>query len=567
MAALRVLVLNSEITALRAQLRPLEQTRDGFAAREEQLRQALGEITETSTDEERSAVSSAVDTFEQERSANAAEIARIQGEIDTRSAEIARLEAEQTPPPATPTVSNSDTRNNDHHERSLVPMNNTTERRWFGLTYAERDALMQSEQVRTFLKQIREARAQQRSVTGGELGIPDGFLPILRDLTYQESKFLRYCFTTSFRGTTRQNVAGVAPEAIWTEMKDRLNEIDIDFWQLTMDGFMVGGYMAVPNSVLMDDSDLSLTTTILQALASSLAKAIDKSIWFGTGESMPVGIITRLAAQTKPTWWGSQQGDFTDLHTSNILKLDLAAKNGVEFFRPLVAALAVAKPDYSNGTVIWVMNRKTHMDIQSRALAFNDAAALVAGVSNSIPIVGGEIVEWEVMPDNEIAGGYMSLYRSVEREGTTIESNTNVRWLENQTCFKGMQRRDGKPAIGEAFVLVNYGNVQPTTTTTFGKDRANTAIGTLIVTTAAGSANGKTVVTVAGNGSGKLKYQAGGQAIPVANGETLGKLWAELPANKTVDGTTGETITVVEVDGNGRAVAVGSGSVTAKAGG
>ena len=566
MAALRVLVLNSEITALRAQLTPLEKTRDGFAAREEQLRQALGEITETSTDEERSAVSAAVDTFEQERSANAAEIARIQGEIDTRSAEIARLEAEQTPPPATPTVSNSDTRNNDHHERSFVPMSNPTERRWFGLTYAERDALMHSEQVRTFLQNIREARAQQRSVTGGELGIPDGFLPILRDLTYQESKFLRYCFTTSFRGTTRQNVAGVAPEAIWTEMKDRLNEIDIDFWQLTMDGFMVGGYMAVPNSVLMDDSDLSLTTTILQALASSLAKAIDKSIWFGTGESMPVGIITRLAAQTKPTWWGSQQGDFTDLHTSNILKLDLVAKNGVEFFRPLVAALAVAKPDYSNGTVIWVMNRKTHMDIQSRALAFNDAAALVAGVSNSIPIVGGEIVEWEVMPDNEIAGGYMSLYRSVEREGTTIESNTNVRWLENQTCFKGMQRRDGKPAIGEAFVLVNYGNVQPTTTTTFGKDRANTAIGTLIVTTAAGSATGKSVVTVAGNGSGKLKYQTAGQAIAVANGETLGKLWTDLPANKTVDGTTGQTITVVEVDGNGRAVAVGSGSVTAKAG-
>ena len=567
MAALRVLVLNSEITALRAQLTPLEQTRDGFAAREEQLRQALSEITETSTDEERSAVSAAVDTFEQERSANAAEIARIQGEIDTRSAEIARLEAEQTPPPASnPAVSNSDTRNNDHHERSFVPMNNTTERRWFGLTYAERDALMQTEQVRTFLQNVREARAQQRSVTGGELGIPDGFLPILRDLTYQESKFLRFVFTTTFRGTTRQNVAGIAPEAIWTEMTDALNELDINFWQLTMDGYMVGGYMAVPNSVLMDDSDLQLATTILQALASSNAKAIDKSIWFGTGEKMPVGIITRLAATAKPAWWGAQQADFTDLHTSHILKLDLSAKTSTEFFQPLVAALAVAKPDYSNGTVIWTMNRKTHMDLMSRALAYNSAAAMVAGVNNTMPVVGGEIVEWEVMPDNEIAGGFMSLYRSVEREGTVIESNTNVRWLQNQTCFKGLQRRDGKPALGEAFVLVNYGNTEPTTTTTFGKDLANTAIGTLIVTTAAGSANGKTVVTVAGNGSGTLKYQSGGQAIPVANGETLGKDWTELPANKTIDGTTGQTITVVEVDGNGRAVAVGSGSVTAKAG-
>lgn len=562
--ALRVLMLRSQINALQQQLAPLTETRDGFAAREAELERAIGEAT---TDEERSVVSAAVDAFENDRSANAAEIARIQGEIDTRSAEIARLEAEQTPPPASnPAVSNSDTRNNDHHERSFVPMNNTTERRWFGLTYAERDALMQSEQVRTFIRNVREARAQQRSVTGGELGIPDGFLPILRDLTYQESKFLRFVFTTTFRGTTRQNVAGIAPEAIWTEMTDKLNELDINFWQLTMDGFMVGGYMAVPNSILMDDSDLQLATTILQALAASLAKAIDKSIWFGTGENMPVGIITRLAATAKPTWWGSQQTAFTDLHTSHILKLDIASKTGVEFFQPLVAALAVAKPDYSNGTVIWTMNRKTHMDLMSRALAYNSAAAMVAGVNNTMPVVGGEIVEWEVMPDNEIAGGFMSLYRSVEREGTSIESNTNVRWLENQTCFKGMQRRDGKPAIGEAFVLINYNNTAPTTTTTFGKDLANTAIGTLIVTTAAGTTNGKSVVTVAGNGSGALKYQVGGQAIAVSNGETLGKGWTELPANKTIDGTTGQTVTVVEVDGNGRAVAAGSGSVTAKAG-
>ena len=158
MAALRVLVLNSEITALRAQLTPLEQTRDGFAAREEQLRQALSEITETSTDAERSAVSAAVDAFENDRSANAAEIARIQGEIDARNDEIRSLEAQQTTPPANPPVSNSDTGSQNNHERSFVPMNNTTERRWFGLTYAERDALIQSEQSRTFLQNVRQLR-------------------------------------------------------------------------------------------------------------------------------------------------------------------------------------------------------------------------------------------------------------------------------------------------------------------------------------------------------------------------------------------------------------------------
>mgnify|MGYP003243027809 FL=1 len=557
--ALKVLLLRSRLAPLQTELQTLETTRDDFAAREAELEH---DIAEAQTDEERSVVEAAVNAFEQERSANAADITRVQERINEINEEIRSLEEAQTPPASDPPAAEPTGTTNTERSNHSMPINNP-ERRWFGLTYQERDALLAQPAVKEFLQRVREARSQQRSVNGGELGIPDGFLPILRDLTYQESKFLRYCFTTSFRGTTRQNVAGVAPEAIWTEMTDALNELDIDFWQLTMDGYMVGGYMAVPNSMLMDDSDLQLASTILQALASSLAKAIDKSIWFGTGEKMPVGILTRLAATAKPAWWGAQQGDFTDLHTSHILKLDLSAKTGVEFFQPLVAALAVAKPDYSNGTVVWAMNRKTHLDLMSRALAYNSAAAMVAGVNNTMPVVGGVIVEWEVMPDNEIAGGFLSLYRSVEREGTLIESNTNVRWLQNQTCYKGLQRRDGKPAIGEAFVVVNYGNVAPTTTTTFGKDLANTAIGTLIVTTAAGSgASGDSTVTVAGNSSGALKYQVSGQAVPVANGEPIGKGWT----NKTIkSATTGATITVVEVNADGKAVAVGSGSVTAKA--
>lgn len=559
--ALKVLLLRSKLAPLQTQLAGLESVRDGFAAREAEL---AHDIEEAQTEEERSVVETAVETFEQERASNAAELNRVQGEIDAINEQIRSLEAAQTPPPARTPAGDPETRTHEN-ERSYNTMSNS-ERRWFGLTYQERDALLQRDDTRDFLQRVRELRTQSRSAKGSELGIPDGFLPVLRDLTYQESKFLRFCSVSAFRGLTRQNVVGVAPEAIWTEMTGALNELDIDFWQLTMDGFMVGGYLAVPNSTLMDDSDLQLATTILQLLASSLAKAIDKSIWFGTGSHMPVGILTRLAAQSQPDWWGKDQSAFTDLHTSHILKLSITDKMSTEFFRPLIAALAVAKPDYSDGRLVWTMNRKTHLDVMSRALAYNSAAAMVAGVNNTMPVLGGEIVEWEVMPDNEIAGGFLSLYRSVEREGTVLDSNTNVKWLENQTCFKGMQRRDGKPVLGEAFVIVNYGNVEPTTTTTFGKDYANSSIGTLIVTTAAGSANGKSVVTVAGNGAGKLKYQVAGQTIPVANGETLGKAWLDLPSNKTIDATTGQTITVVELDADGHATAVGSGSVTAKAG-
>lgn len=567
MAALRVLVLNSEIIALRAQLTPLEQTRDGFAAREEQLRQALSEITETSTDAERSAVSAAVDAFENDRSANAAEIARIQGEIDTRSAEIARLEAEQTPPPASnPAVSNSDTRNNDHHERSFVPMNNTTERRWFGLTYAERDALIAKDTTRDFLQRFRALREQQNSATGAELGIPTEFMQILRDLTYQNSKLWPYVHSESIRGHSRQNIAGTGAEAVWTEMLANINEISLDFTQLEMDGYMLAGYMAISNAAIQDDADLQLLTSILNAMGEANARALDKAIVYGTGKKMPVGFVTRLAAATTPTWWGNDQGDFTDLHTSHILKLDIDTTSGAAFFGTLIEALGVADPKYSDGRVFWVMNRKTHIRLMSKALAFNAAAAITAGISNTFPIVGGDIVELEFMADNDIAGGFGSLMRMAEREGLSIASSDIPFFLRNMTVYRSIGRYDGKPARGEAFVIVNFHNTAPTTSISFAPDYANSQIGTLIVTTAAGSTNGKSVVTVAGNGSGALKYQVGGQAIAVSNGETLGKGWTELPANKTIDGTTGQTVTVVEVDGNGRAISVGSGSVTAKAG-
>lgn len=567
MAALRVLVLNSEITALRAQLTPLEQTRDGFAAREEQLRQALSEITETSTDAERSAVSAAVDAFENDRSANAAEIARIQGEIDTRSAEIARLEAEQTPPPASnPAVSNSDTRNNDHHERSFVSMNNTTERRWFGLTYAERDALIAKDTTRDFLQRFRALREQQNSATGAELGIPTEFMQILRDLTYQNSKLWPYVHSESIRGHSRQNIAGTGAEAVWTEMLANINEISLDFTQLEMDGYMLAGYMAISNAAIQDDADLQLLTSILNAMGEANARALDKAIVYGTGKKMPVGFVTRLAAATTPTWWGNDQGDFTDLHTSHVLKLDIDTTSGTAFFGTLIEALGVADPKYSDGRVFWVMNRKTHIRLMSKALAFNAAAAITAGISNTFPIVGGDIVELEFMADNDIAGGFGSLMRMAEREGLSIASSDIPLFLRNMTVYRSIGRYDGKPARGEAFVMVNFHNTAPTTSISFAPDYANSQIGTLIVTTAAGTTNGKSVVTVAGNGSGALKYQVGGQAIAVSNGETLGKGWTELPANKTIDGATGQTVTVVEVDGNGRAISVGSGSVTAKAG-
>lgn len=561
--ALKVLLLRSRLAPLQTELQTLETTRDGFAAREAELEH---DIAEAQTDEERSVVEAAVNAFEQERSANAADITRVQERINEINEEIRSLEEAQTPPAADPPAADPTNTTNTERSNHSMPINNP-ERRWFGLTYQERDALLTRDSTKEFLQRVRQLRAQQNSVTGAELGIPTEFMQILRDLTYQNSKLWPYVHSEAIRGKARQNVAGTGCEAVWSEMLANINEIVMDFTQLEMDGYMLAGYIAISNAVLEDDSDLQLLTSILNAMGEANARGLDKAIVYGTGKKMPVGFITRLAASAQPEWWNNDQGDFKDLHSSHILKLDIDSTSGAAFFGTLIEALGIADPKYSDGRVFWVMNRKTHIRLMAKALAFDSAAAITAGINNTFPIVGGDIIELDFMADNDIAGGFGSLMRMSEREGASIASSDIPFFLRNMTVYRSIGRYDGKPARGEAFVLVNFHNTAPTTSISFAPNLANDPLGTLIVTTAAGSgASGDSTVTVAGNGSGTLKYQVGGQAVPVANGETVDKSWTDLPANKTIkSATTGATITVVEVNADGKAVAVGSGSVTAKA--
>lgn len=561
--ALKVLLLRSRLAPLQTELQTLETTRNGFAAREAELEH---DIAEAQTDEERSVVEAAVNAFEQERSANAADITRVQERINEINEEIRSLEEAQTPPASDPPAAAPTGTTNTERSNHSMPINNP-ERRWFGLTYQERDALLTRDSTKEFLQRVRQLRAQQNSVTGAALGIPTEFMQILRDLTYQNSKLWPYVHSEAIRGKARQNVAGTGCEAVWSEMLANINEIAMDFTQLEMDGYMLAGYIAISNAVLEDDSDLQLLTSILNAMGEANARGLDKAIVYGTGKKMPVGFITRLAASAQPEWWNNDQGDFKDLHSSHILKLDIDSTSGAAFFGTLIEALGIADPKYSDGRVFWVMNRKTHIRLMAKALAFDSAAAITAGINNTFPIVGGDIIELDFMADNDIAGGFGSLMRMSEREGASIASSDIPFFLRNMTVYRSIGRYDGKPARGEAFVLVNFHNAAPTTSISFAPNLANDPLGTLIVTTAAGTgASGDSTVTVAGNGSGTLKYQVGGQAVPVANGETVDKSWTDLPANKTIkSATTGATITVVEVNADGKAVAVGSGSVTAKA--
>ena len=462
--ALKVLLLRKRLTDLQAALAENERAAQAFESREAEL---AADIAAAATEEERSVVEEAVDAFDAERSQHAADAEQLRTDIAALEQQI--REAEDTARQARSGAAGAENRKDDN-----IMSTPETRTAFFGMTIQQRDAFIARNDVKEFLLRVRELRGQTRAVNGAELGIPTVMLDILRENMNKYSKLITRVRFKPVKGKARQNIAGTVPEAVWTEAVGSLNDLELNFNQIEVDGFKVGGYCAVPNSALEDDDDLGLAQEIMEMMGHAIGRGVDKAIVFGTGTKMPVGYMTRLAATAKPAWWGTDQGAFKALNATHILKADAANLTGEAFFQKLITNLGVADPSYSaSGEATWVMSRKTHMDILSRCLGFNASAALVAGMNNTMPVIGGLIVELEGMADYEISGGFLDCYTLAERHGATIKSSDIPLMLRDQTVFVATQRMDGKPAIGEAFVAVNYANVAATTTAVFAADEAN----------------------------------------------------------------------------------------------
>lgn len=469
--AIRQLMLSKKIEQRKANLAELLTQEETFKTRSAELEKAL---EEAKTDEEIAAVEEEVNKLEGEQTELDGKKSTLEGEIADLEGELEQLNSNEpkndpVPTPNEPMV----------NERSKGVVNSMKIRGKFfnGMTREAAQGLIEREDVREFLARTREVMAEKRSVTGGELGIPDVFLEILRDNLNSYSKLISKINLKAIKGKARQNIAGTIPEGIWTEAYGKINELSITFNQIEVDGYKVGGFIAIPNA-LLEDSDLGLASEIMYNIGQAIGLAIDKAILYGTGTKMPVGIVKRLSETVQPAYWGDNEKDWTDLHSSNLLLIDPAANTDVLFYKDLILKLGKAKANYSNGGKFWCMNTNTKASLTAKALTINAAGAIVTGQSNTMPIVGGDIVELDFIPDDVIIGGYGSLYLMVERAGATLAQSTDVRFIEDQTVFKGTARYDGRPVIGEGFVAINISQetgatVPSATAVTFVADTAN----------------------------------------------------------------------------------------------
>ena len=466
--ALKALMLSRSIEEKKKELAQLREKDREFETREKELETAIGEA---STEDEKQAVSEEVERFDTEKADHDEAKSTLETEIEGLEKELAEIERKK---PEVKTPEKTERRDGKMaviNIRSL-PMN---QRAFDALPMEIRAGILGQEDVKGFLNELRSCKGQQRAVQGTEFTIPIVFLDLIAENMYRYSKLLHRVRVRPVNGEARQTIAGTIPEAVWTEMCGALNELDFVFNQISVDGYKVGGFIPVCNTIL-EDSDINLASWIVEMLSESIGLAMDKAILYGKGAAskMPLGIVTRLAQTVKPSDYPAAAPEWQNLSVSNIVKVD-SSKETVEFWADLAMATGNTFTRYSRGRQFWAMNSKTYAKLKSKLITFTASGDLIARFPGVMPIIDGDVDVLEFMPDGDIVGGYGELYLLALRAGMKIESSREVQFIQDNTVFKGTERADGQPVIPGAFVAININNVDVTTVMTFAADKANDA--------------------------------------------------------------------------------------------
>lgn len=548
--ALKAIMLRRELDTKRSELEALTEKDGAFSVRESELETA---INEAETKEERDAVAAEVDSYEEEKAAHdaameslRAEIAELESALEAEENKVPPVVEERKAKPikTAENHTNIERGNNVTMEniniRSL-PMN---VRAFDALPMERRNAILEQDDVKSFLNELRSMKGETRAISGGELTIPVVMLDLIAENMFRYSKLMNRVRVRNVAGTARQTIAGTVPEAVWTEMCANINELTFVFNQITLDGYKVAGYIPVCNG-LLEDNDVNLASWIVEMISESIGLAKDKAILYGKGSSyhQPLGIVTRLAQQSQPAGYPAAAPAWTDLHSTNIISIN-SALSGAAFWSALTIAASKAFTKYARGTQFWAMNSKTYALLKSKVITFTATGDIAANVFGTLPIINGDIDILEFMPDNNIVGGYGDLYLWAQRSGMTIESSRECQFIQDNTVFRGKERADGAPVIPGAFVAIDIAGNSPVTEMAFAGDTANTVSGLLLNT-----------ATLAITGTGTTTIEA----VPLPYGVKV----ADADVS-WVSGTTGKaTITSTGVVATVTGVSSGTSKITA----
>jgi HK97 family phage major capsid protein len=410
--ALRQIMLAKKIEQRKSSLADLLIQEEGFATRSSELEAA---IEEAKTDEEIATVEESINALDTEKTELENKKSTLEGEIADLESELEQLNSKE---PQKQKRSN---------EGAVEGMNR----------FQVRELLKSGEYYkRSEVVEFYDKFKNLRAVSGGELTIPEVVVSRIMDIMGDFTTLYPLVDKIQVKGTTRILVDTDTTAATWIEQAGALPAGSVGtITNVDFDGFKVGKVTFVDN-YLLQDSIINLDAYVVKKIARAIALALDIAILNGTGAAnkQPDGIIPQLPAENQ---------------------VNVAENAGLaEFIKPIGL---VDSGEDSVGEIVAVMKRTTYYN---RFLEFSINANAQGEVVGKLPnlknpdLLGLRVVFNNNMDSDKVLYGDFSKYTLVERESITIDNSEHVKFVEDQTAFRGKGRFDGKPVKKDAFVLV-----------------------------------------------------------------------------------------------------------------
>lgn len=442
---LKQLMISKKIEQRKANLAEMVAQEETFKTRAAELETSIEEVA---TDEEIAVIEEEIEKLDTDKAALEEKKGKLEGEIADLEGELEQL-------------NNKDHKNDPEQTEEKIERNKNLggQQRMESNKLTKRGQVIERlnrEEVRSFYSNLSQA-IQKRSITGLDLTIPQILLDTVTDDIGRYSVFYDLVRVAKLTGKGRAIVAGEAPQAVWTEMVGKINELGCLFTDIEVDGYKVGGFIPLDNS-LIEDSMVNLANHVEECLKESIAIALDKAILYGTGTKMPLGLIPAIQANDT-------------LKLSNIITLTTA---NTKFAKIIEAMKYVKRGRRGRGPITIAMNEATWLGtVVPMSLASNAAGAFVTVSGQAFPGVGYKVVFSEEIPENNLIVGDFSKYLLAERSDIKGASSTEFLFTEDKTVFKATARFDGKPVKTGAFVIIGLNDVVPTVTASFAVDSAN----------------------------------------------------------------------------------------------
>lgn len=418
---LKRLKLEKELKQQRAALAALEEQEDAFKTREQDLATALDEAE---TEEDMQTVNEGIEQLETDVA-----VAGIEEKKGTITAEIERIEGElsELDERAEKTKSNLAEKRKERGESDM-----TTNK------YQTRELLRTGEYYeRAEVKEFYEKLKNVRAVTGGELTIPQVIMNRIFDIMGDYTTLYPLVDKIRVSGTTRILIDTDTTAATWIEQGAAIPSGDVGtITNIDFDGYKVGKVVFVDN-FLMQDSLINVDEYVAKKIARALAKALDTAIAKGEGSTkkQPEGILPKLSASHKVTVTADnnllknlvKQIGLIDDGADSVGEIVAVMKRGTYYNRLLGYTINVD----SNGNLVGKIPNLNHPDLLGLRIIFNNN-----------------------LDTDTVLFGDFEKYTLVERESLTIDASDQVKFVEDQTAFRGKGRFDGKPTNADAFALV-----------------------------------------------------------------------------------------------------------------